>query len=128
MKQEMQTNKKKKNGVHEQKRRRRWLRLDLERMHLRQQKADGETHEADETLFFPPSFECHAALSVLPTEKRIHANTGKHTHVHTHTPIYMNIHTRTYTLKHSLSFASLYVYQKGHEGALSPPFIGEKKN
>ena len=40
----------------------------------------------------------------------------------------MNIHTRTYTLKHSLSFASLYVYQKGHEGALSPPFIGEKKN
>lgn len=47
--------------------------------------------------FFPPSFECHAALSVLPTEKRMHANTGKHTHIHTHTYICEYTHTHIHT-------------------------------
>ena len=79
------------------------------------------------SLFFPPPSSA-MLHSVFYQRKNACTQIQANTRTYTHTPIYVNIHTRTYTLKHSLSFASLYVYQKGHEGALSPPFIGEKKN
>ena len=88
MKQEMQTTTKKKNGVHEQKRRRRWLRLDLERMHLRQQKADGETHEADETLFFSPLLRVPCCTQCF-TNGKTHTRKYRQTHAHTHTHLYI---------------------------------------